>query len=936
MIQDTTALQQAILDSANYAMIATTVEGTILTFNPAAEAWLGYAAAEVIEQATPVIFHDQSEIEQRAQALSQELGAAIEPGFEALIAQARRGETDEREWTYIRKDGSQFPVKLSVTALRDPQNKITGFLSIGSDITQQKQAAAERSYQRQRSQLFADITLKIRQSLKLEDILQMTVTEVLKLLQSDRVMIFRLNPQGSGTVVKEAVAPGWPVILDQDINDSCFQESYIEQYRQGRVGIMPDIQQMDIAPCYVEMLQPFGVRANLVVPILQAEQLWGLLITHQCSGPRQWTETEAQLLRQLADQVGIALAQAQLVAALRESEARFRTMADSAPVLLWMSDPEGQCQFFNQSWLTFTGRRPEQEAGEGWTAGIHPEDLSSCLETYANAFALRQTFQSEYRLRRADGEYRWVLDTGIPRFMSDGSFAGYIGSCVDISDRREIERLKDEFVSVVSHELRTPLTSIRGALGLLAGGVLQTQPEKAQRMLNIAVNNTDRLVRLINDILDIERIESGKVTMSKQTCEAADLISQAAEVVRSLAQKAGVTLVLSPLSVRLWADPDRIIQTFTNLLSNAIKFSPSGSSIRFGAELLQNNQILFQVKDQGRGIPANKIETIFERFQQVDASDSRKKGGTGLGLAICRSIVQHHGGQIWIESTLGQGSTAFLSLPVLPTEAISSRINFNDPLVLVCDDDPSVRTVVQSMLEQQGYQVITVASGQEAIAEAAAQQPDVILLNLMMPGMPGWETLAILKQQSNTQAIPTIILSGLLPDARESPYPEIVDWIVKPPDQQRLFQALERALAKHNQTVKVLVVEDDLDLAQVLLSMFERYGIETYHAQTGQEAIQLSQNILPDLLVLDLVLPQSDGFAVVDWLRQHNRLCRVPLVVYTAKDLEVSERERLKLGQTLLLTKGRITPHDFERRVLGLLNRIMRGDTYGNQTDSSD
>ncbi len=252
-----------------------------------------------------------------------------------------------------------------------------------------------------------------------------------------------------------------------------------------------------------------------------------------------------------------------------------------------------------------------------------------------------------------------------------GEIVGAVVIFKDITERQIVERMKDEFISVVSHELRTPLTSIRSALGLLASGSLKEQPSKSQRMLEIAFDNTNRLVRLINDILDIERINSGKVTMRKQKCNAADLIQQAVDEMRAMAEKAEITLCSIPTSVEIWADPDRIIQTLTNLLSNAIKFSPPGTTVWLIAEtrenreaIQENREILFQVKDQGKGIPNDKKETIFDRFQQVDASNSRSQSGTGLGLAICRSIVQQHGGKIWVESILGKGSNFYFSLPI--------------------------------------------------------------------------------------------------------------------------------------------------------------------------------------------------------------------------------------------------------------------------------
>jgi signal transduction histidine kinase len=240
---------------------------------------------------------------------------------------------------------------------------------------------------------------------------------------------------------------------------------------------------------------------------------------------------------------------------------------------------------------------------------------------------------------------------------------GHVGTVEDVTERRAIEQMKNEFISIVSHELRTPLSSIRGSLGLLAAGVFKHKPESAQQMLDIAAHDTERLVRLVNDILDLERLEAHKVNLVKQWCDAATLLQQSVETVQSLAVEGNIMLLVEPTSVQVWADRDRIIQTLVNLVSNAIKFSPPHSTVTLNVQD-QADRVLFEVKDQGRGIPADKLETIFGRFQQVDASDSRQKGGTGLGLAICRSIVQQHGGKIWVKSVVGQGSRFYFTVPM--------------------------------------------------------------------------------------------------------------------------------------------------------------------------------------------------------------------------------------------------------------------------------
>jgi two-component system sensor histidine kinase VicK len=257
-----------------------------------------------------------------------------------------------------------------------------------------------------------------------------------------------------------------------------------------------------------------------------------------------------------------------------------------------------------------------------------------------------------------------------------GKAVGVVVAFTDTTERRALDRMKDEFISTVSHELRTPLTSLRAALGLVTGGTLASRPEKIRQMLDIATGNTDRLVRLVNDILELERIGSGKAELHYTMCSADDLFRRAAGLQQTGAAKAHIRITFNSHGVAVWADPDRVLQTLTNLISNAIKFSTPGGEIHLQARRLTEpgqpdvysaeNMAEILVRDQGRGIPEDKLESIFERFQQVDASDSRAMGGTGLGLAICRSIVAQHGGRIWATSTPGKGSTFHFTLPTKP------------------------------------------------------------------------------------------------------------------------------------------------------------------------------------------------------------------------------------------------------------------------------
>jgi PAS domain S-box-containing protein len=337
----------------------------------------------------------------------------------------------------------------------------------------------------------------------------------------------------------------------------------------------------------------------------------------------------------------------------------------------------GECTFVNPAALEFTGHSREELMSAARTMHEILQPHKSDGSDYPWEECASYATLTDGEIRRVSGEVMVRKDSTpfpvdyvvTPIVEDDERILGAVVTFQDVTARRAIEQMKNEFISIVSHELRTPLTSIRGSLGLLASGLLRKFPDKADKMLKIAVENTDRLVRLINDILDIKRLESGKVTVEQEDVDLGKLMKGASDTMRAMAGENGVKLEVDPLNESVYADSDRILQVLTNLLSNAIKFSKKGKSVFLEAKLQDKEKegwVLVSVKDSGRGIPEDKIAKIFERFGQVDASDSREKGGTGLGLPICKTIIEQHGGELWVESKLGKGSTFFFTLPTGP------------------------------------------------------------------------------------------------------------------------------------------------------------------------------------------------------------------------------------------------------------------------------
>ena len=364
--------------------------------------------------------------------------------------------------------------------------------------------------------------------------------------------------------------------------------------------------------------------------------------------------------------------------ALRESEERFRIVADAAPVLLWMSDASRCATYFNTGWLNFTGRMLEQELNHGWTADVHPDDLSNMLAVFNAAIDARVEFRYEFRLKRHDGAYRWIFSVARPRSNAGGSFAGYIGTGVDINDRREAEdairardaaqdasRLKSEFLATMSHELRTPLTGVIGFAEYLRAGQAGSINEEQLECLDSIHKSSLHLLDLINGILDLSKIEAGKMELTPETFSVPDVVEEVCGVISPMAMKKRIRVqrqVVPQLSA-VTLDRAKFKQVLYNLLSNAVKFTEDGGRIEVAVDTPRLAHLCIRVTDTGVGIDPKDTVKLFQSFQQLDNSITRRHEGAGLGLALTKKIVELQQGMITVESAVGRGSVFTVTLP---------------------------------------------------------------------------------------------------------------------------------------------------------------------------------------------------------------------------------------------------------------------------------
>jgi PAS domain S-box-containing protein len=479
----------------------------------------------------------------------------------------------------------------------------------------------------------------------------------------------------------------------------------------------------------------------------------------------------------------------------------------------------------------------------------------------------------------------------------------------DISERRRIEQMKDEFVSTVSHELRTPLTSIAGSLGLLAGGAAGSLPEKASRLIQIAQANSQRLVRLINDILDIEKIESGKLRLEMAPLDLGDIAHKSVEGVLGYASELGVTLTLvDPDEAPIRGDADRLIQVVTNLLSNASKFSPSGGEVRVTVDR-ETRLARLSVIDHGPGIPDSFRSRIFSKFAQADGSDTRAKGGTGLGLAIAREIAERHGGRLWFESAEGEGAAFHLDLPLADMGVREE--DGAGPRLLIVEDDGDAAEILREMLERDGFSADIVATGKEALSAAQTGAYAALLVDLQLPDADGIGLIRTLREDVDTRDLPVVVVSA---DAARGKARgrslEVIDWMEKPFDQTRLRAAMAAVHRRTDQRrPRVLHVDDDRDILEVTAAALSS-GADMVIAETLTAARAAIAEQMPDLVILDLGLPDGSGLDLLADLGVGPGPS-VPVIVYSAQEMDGALADRVEA----VLTKSRTSLAGLARAV---------------------
>ena len=742
-IQDTRSWLQAVINSATEAaMISTGPDGIISLFNTGAERMLGYRAAELIGRHSPGIFHEPVEIGRRGAQLSAEYQQDIQ-GFDVFVYKARQGLGETRQWTYICKNGERKQVRLSVSAVHDGQGTITGYLGVAIDITQLEQLhhALLLSEQRHRSMLenLPGVVYRCMNDdswtmlFISDEVEKMTGYPAKSFIRNRDISFAKLTLKEDSEIVRQAVE--------------------IDLVHNRRFSVEYRIRHLDGSVRWIQELGR-GIFDNDGSLLYIDGFIWDITV------------------------------QKQVQLALRTGEQKLNSLYQFAPLAILLSRfSDGQAISANPH---FFHLRNQSDSTEIPTLQVmlhlSPKQMQQRLERLN---ASGRYGPEEFELAQYNGERLHVVLSEVLIATAEGE--QQVWSIIqDITERKRIEQMKNQFVSMVSHELRTPLTSISGALGLMSGGVLGEVPAMMQNMLVIAKENSNKLTQLINDLLDIDKLVAGKMQFEMTRLAVKPLLQQAILHNQPYADKYQIKILLdAPQDGMIDIDPMRLHQILANLLSNAAKFSPPTSEIHVGLEIA-DQQVQISVTDQGPGIPDAFRLHIFEKFSQADSADARSKGGTGLGLAIVKELTNRMGGDISF-TTSPTGTSFTLSF------ALRGAAESNKPTILVVEDDDQIAQFIRENLENAGYQVVCCADLGSARRAMTLQSFVAVSLDLHLPDGHASTLFHELRSNPQHKDIPVLIAT-----VEEQADPKLFDdfkgvsWLAKPLLAEQLVQTLRK------------------------------------------------------------------------------------------------------------------------------------------------
>jgi PAS domain S-box-containing protein len=604
------------------------------------------------------------------------------------------------------------------------------------------------------------------------------------------------------------------------------------------------------------------------------------------------------------------------------AEAERDRFFDISQEMLCIAGLDGYFKQLNPAWEKVLGWTIEELKSRPFSDLVHPDDR---VPTSSERQRLRlggASLDFENRYLTRSGEYRWLSWRAIA--VPERGLIYAVAR--DVEEEKRIAQMKNDFVSVVSHELRTPLTSIRGSLGLIAGGVTGELPEKARLLVEIAAKNCERLVRLINDILDVEKIESGKMGFHFLPVDLAQLVERAVEDNRAYAEGYGVELRIAATAAgaRIWGDPDRLLQVMTNLISNAVKFSPRGGAVEI-ATARGIGDVRISVTDHGRGIPPELRPRIFEKFAQADSSSTREKGGTGLGLSISRAIIERHQGRIGLTSEPGVATTFFCDLPEWGTVAEAAPEEEARPCILVCEDDRDVARLLSLMLEREGYHTDVAHDAAKARLLLRERSYAALTLDLVLPDQDGVTLIRELRREEATSRLPIVVVSVRAEEGAaelNGGAVGVIDWLVKPIDEDRLMQAVERAVrGQLGGRARILHVEDDPDLHQVVAAIVGGDARIEQALNLAEARERLARERF-DLVILDLALPDGSGLELLSTLGTLDP--PTPVLIFSAHVVDKTAAGRV----AAVLVKSQTS----NRELLERIRSALKGHLHSNLT----